>query len=52
LGKAVEPAEAKKVYRVEGFSCANCARTFENHVKQLPGVKDAAVNFVASKITV
>lgn len=39
-------------YRVKGFSCASCAKTFENNVKDLPGVTDARVNFGASKITV
>lgn len=41
-----------QTYRVKGFSCANCAKTFENNVKDLPGVYDAKVNFGASKITV
>ncbi|MFK3937437.1 heavy metal translocating P-type ATPase [Alkalihalobacillus sp. NPDC078783] len=40
------------VYRVEGFSCAGCAGTFEKNVKKLDGVADAKVNFGASKITV
>ena len=44
--------EHKHVYRVEGFSCANCAGKFEKNVKQLPGVEDAKVNFGASKINV
>lgn len=45
-------AETKSVYRVEGFTCANCAGKFENNVKQLQGVQDAKVNFGASKIAV
>lgn len=44
--------EDKSVYRVEGFTCANCAGKFENNVKQIPGVQDAKVNFGASKISV
>src|SRR5699024_10452588 len=44
--------EDKNVYRVEGFSCANCAGKFEKNVKQLPGVQGAKVNFGASKIDV
>ncbi|SEO90270.1 Cd2+/Zn2+-exporting ATPase [Amphibacillus marinus] len=42
----------KNVYRVEGFSCANCAGKFERKVKAIPGVEDAKVNFGASKISV
>ena len=41
-----------KTYRVQGFSCSNCANTFENNVKALQGVEDAKVNFGASKIYV
>lgn len=41
-----------KTYRVQGFSCANCANTFENNVKELQGVQDAKVNFGASKVYV
>jgi len=52
LNKVAESLENKNVYRVEGFTCANCAGKFENNVKSLPGVQDARVNFGASKITV
>ncbi|WP_427706350.1 heavy metal translocating P-type ATPase [Staphylococcus sp. Mo2-6] len=39
-------------YRVQGFSCANCAGKFETNVKKLPNVHDASVNFGASQISV
>jgi Cd2+/Zn2+-exporting ATPase len=39
----------KQVYRVQGFTCTNCAEIFEKNVKNLPGVTDAQVNFGASK---
>jgi len=52
LNKVAESLENKNVYRVEGFTCANCAGKFENNIKQLPGVQDAKVNFGASKIAV
>lgn len=42
----------KSVYRVQGFTCTNCAAKFEQNVKALPKVVDAQVNFGASKITV
>ena len=48
----VKEADDKIIYRVEGFSCANCAGKFERNVKEIPGVKDAKVNFGASKISV
>jgi len=41
-----------KTYRVQGFTCTNCAAIFENNVKDLPGVQDAKVNFGASKVYV
>ncbi|MGG6447675.1 heavy metal translocating P-type ATPase [Pseudobacillus badius] len=41
-----------KTYRIQGFTCANCANIFENNVKELPGVQDAKVNFGASKVYV
>lgn len=44
--------EEMTTYRVEGFSCANCAGKFENNVRKLPKVHDAKVNFGASKISV
>lgn len=45
-------ADQKAVYRVQGFTCAGCAKTFEKNVRNLKGVTDAEVNFGASKVTV
>lgn len=42
----------QQLYRVEGISCTNCAKTFENNIKRLEGVRDAEVNFAASKVVV
>lgn len=44
--------QPKTIYRVQGFSCASCAKQFEENVKQLNGVQDAQVNFGAAKLTV
>ncbi len=52
MTKAVEFDDEKHVYRVEGFTCINCAGKFERNVKDLQGVHDAKVNFGAAKITV
>ena len=50
--KAITSEQEMKAYRVQGFTCANCAGKFEKNVKQLSGVEDAKVNFGASKIVV
>jgi len=52
LNRADESSEREQLYRLEGLSCTNCAATFERNVKQLPGVRDAKVNFGASKLAV
>ncbi|KMY54436.1 cadmium transporter [Bacillus sp. FJAT-27231] len=48
----MDNTQEMKTYRIQGLTCANCARTFENNVKDLPGVEQARVNFGASKIYV
>ena len=52
MSEVANSLEEKSVYRVEGFTCANCAGKFEKNVRRLPGVQDAKVNFGASKISV
>ena len=41
----------KKTYKIE-VDCANCANKMEIATKKTEGVKDAAVNFMALKMTV
>ena len=41
----------KKRYQIE-VDCANCAIKMEEAAKKTPGVKDAAVNFMALKMNV
>jgi copper chaperone CopZ len=41
----------KKTYKIE-VDCANCANKMEDAAKNTAGVKDAAVNFMALKMTV
>nr|WP_289038061.1 heavy metal translocating P-type ATPase [uncultured Allobacillus sp.] len=52
MAEQLKEHEDKSTYRVQGFSCANCAGKFESNVKKLPNVEDAKVNFGASKIYV
>lgn len=41
----------KKSYKIE-VDCANCANKMELAAKKTPGVKDAAVSFMALKMSV
>lgn len=41
----------KKTYKIE-VDCANCAMKMEDAAKKTQGVRDAAVNFMALKMTV
>lgn len=41
----------KKTYKVE-VDCANCAAKMEEAAKKTAGVKDAALSFMALKLTV
>jgi len=53
MDDANEPElEQKSVYRLQGLTCTNCSAKFERNVKELEGVKEARVNFGASKLTV
>ncbi|MCF8011907.1 MAG: cadmium-translocating P-type ATPase [Clostridiales bacterium] len=45
-------SEQMDTFRLEGLDCADCASKLEKSIQQLPGVKDAKVNFGASKMTV
>lgn len=39
-----------ETYTVQGMDCADCARTIERGVGQLPGVQRVEVNFVSGKM--
>lgn len=50
-GSVREGKEMKKTYKIE-VDCANCANKMEDAAKKTVGVKDAAVNFMALKMSV
>lgn len=41
----------KKVIKLEGLCCANCAAKIEEGVKRLDGVKEAALSFMTQRLT-
>lgn len=42
----------KKRYKLRDLCCANCAAKMEDGIRNLPGVKDASINFMAQKLTI
>ncbi len=42
----------KLKFKMENLDCANCAAKMEELVKRIPGVNDAAVNFIMQKLTI
>ncbi|PID67337.1 MAG: heavy metal transporter [Fusobacteriales bacterium] len=41
----------KKIFKLEGLDCANCAAKIEEKVSKLEGIKSASVNFMTTKMT-
>ena len=42
----------KKTYKMIDLDCANCAAKMEAAIKKIDGVEDAAVSFMAQKLTI
>lgn len=41
----------KKVLKLEGLDCANCAAKMEDGIKKIAGVESATVSFMTQKMT-
>lgn len=41
----------KKVFKLQGELCGNCAAKIQDQISKLDGVKDAKVNFMLLKFT-
>lgn len=41
----------KKIVKLEGLCCANCAAKIEEEVKKLDGVESASVSFMTQRMT-
>lgn len=42
----------KKTYKLEDLDCANCAAKMENAIKDIPGVNDCSISFMAQRMTI
>lgn len=41
----------KKIFKITGIDCANCALKIEDKIKQLENVNDVSINFLTEKFT-
>ncbi|NLM75495.1 MAG: heavy metal transporter [Clostridiaceae bacterium] len=42
----------KKVFRLRGLECANCAAKMEREIGKLKGVREVSVNFFTTKMVI
>lgn len=42
----------KKIIKLEGLCCANCAAKIEEGVKKIDGVKEATLSFMTQRLTI
>ena len=40
-----------KKAKINGLDCAHCAKTLENEIKKIKGIKNCEINFVKSELT-
>ena len=41
----------KRQYRLQNLGCAHCAAKMEHDIQKLPGVSEATINFMTTKLT-
>lgn len=42
----------RKIVKLEGLCCANCAAKIEEGIKKLEGVKEASLSFMTQRLTI
>lgn len=42
----------RKIVKMEGLCCANCAAKIEEGVKKLDGVREASLSFMTQRLTI
>ncbi len=40
----------KKIFKIKGLDCANCAMELERAIKKINGVNDASLSFMTEKL--
>lgn len=41
----------KKIFKLEDLDCANCANKIEEKIREIKGVKNVSVSFMAQKLS-
>lgn len=39
----------KKIFKIQGLDCANCALKIENKIRELENINDVSINFLTEK---
>lgn len=42
----------RKVFRLKGLCCANCAAKIERGIQKIKGVQEASISFMAQKLII
>lgn len=42
----------KKIYKIEGIDCANCAAKMEDKINKIKEIEEATLNFMTSKLSI
>lgn len=42
----------KKIFKLSGLDCANCASRIEEKIKKINGVKNASIGFMSLKLII
>lgn len=42
----------RKVFRLNGLCCANCAAKIERRIQKIKGIQEASVSFMAQKLMI
>ena len=48
----MEDIKMKKKFKMENLDCAHCAAKMEDLIKNIDGVQDASISFMAQKLTI
>ncbi|MCI8486543.1 MAG: heavy-metal-associated domain-containing protein [Clostridia bacterium] len=42
----------KKIYKLKGLDCANCATKIESQIKKIRGIESASISFITGRMVI